>query len=62
MNKETKTEAPTKEMGGALEELKEFGDIVNNHTECVVSAPVFILFAIALMLSSITTTAIIPSS
>ena len=45
MNKETKTEAPTKEMGGALEELKEFGDIVNNHTECVVSAPVFILFA-----------------
>ena len=45
MNKETKTETATKNWEGNLKDLEEFGEIVGNHTESVVSTPVFIIFA-----------------
>lgn len=46
MNTETKTATTTEtKWKGNLADLKEFNDIVENHNECVVPAPIFILFA-----------------
>ena len=44
MNKETKTETTTK-WGGNFEDLKEFSDMVEQHEENVIPAPIFIIFA-----------------
>ena len=44
MNKESKTETTT-QWGGNFEDFKEFSDIVEKHEECVVPAPIFIIFA-----------------
>lgn len=44
-NKETATSTSTKEWGGNLEDLKTFGDTLEKHEECVIPAPIFIIFA-----------------
>ena len=45
MSKETSTVAPTKTAwGGNFQDLKVFGEEIH-HEECVVAAPIFILFA-----------------
>lgn len=44
-SQKTNTVTPTHTWGGNLEDLKTFGEEFGKHEECVVPAPIFILFA-----------------